>query len=217
MPAAAPKSLVLTPEQCDSAKYAMALLQEDHVLRQGIAQRAPGEADTTFLKRLFPASFPPADDLVTYAWRPSPFGKQLFFSYRGRGDNAYGTNLYVLDPFQPRTYAVHALTLPDMGDLTNLAAFFFADVNGDGQKELLTLLVCSLRETHKADDGELLSGHWDHYQTVVFQHAGLDAASRPRYRLDPTPRPFLDELPTAAAVRRELTRHPVRPTPQQKK
>jgi hypothetical protein len=195
-----------TPAPDDSA-YAAALRQEDRLLRQGTVRRAPNEADTTFLKRMFPASFLPSRGVVTYAWHPSAFGKQLFFSYRGREDNEGGTNLYVLDPFQANAYAVHVLPLPSMGDLTDLDALFFLDVNQDGRKELLTLLSCLLKGSEKNEAGEVVYGSSYHYQTLIFQYVDAATTGRPQYRLDPTLRPYLDELPTAADVRRLLARH----------
>jgi hypothetical protein len=187
------------------------LLREESVLRQGVARRAPGEADTTFLKRVFPASFPLADDLVAYAWHPTPFGKQLFFSYQGRSDPEDAPMLYVLDPFQANTYAVQELPLSIVGDGTVLTAPFFIDVDQDGQKELLTLQEGSNSETRKGADGEWRRAHYRRYQTLVYQFGGFDEAGRPQYRLDQTPRPYLDDLPTAADVRRALTRHSIRP------
>lgn len=182
-------------------------IAESITMKRGIAERQVGEADTTFLKRVLPFSYPKSEDLVAYAWRPSAFGSQLFFSVRGTGDNEYGTDLFVLDPFQAGTYSIQVLKLESMGDLTNLASLFFADVDQNGRKELLALLVCSLRETIKSDDGELLQGHWDHYQTAVFQYLNLGNTGRPQYRLDSIPRNHLDELPTASAVRQAIARH----------
>ncbi|WP_324678656.1 hypothetical protein [Hymenobacter sp. GOD-10R] len=180
---------------------------ETEVLHRGVAQRLPGESDTTFLKRVLPVSFPASSDLVTYAWRPSSFGKQLFFSVQGSGDNEYGRDLFVLDPYQANTYAVQVLTLESMGDATDLAALFFADVDHNGQKELLTLLECSLREPAFKKKGQQYYGRVAHYQTLVFQCIGLSSAGRPQYRLDATPRAYLDELPTAAAIRQALAQH----------
>jgi hypothetical protein len=100
-------SATFTSAPGDSALRAD-LYREAELLKQGIAHRQPNESDTTFLKRLFPASFF-AGSLIRYTWRPSAFGKQLFFSYRERdaqGSEGEGTHLFVLDPFQPTTYAV---------------------------------------------------------------------------------------------------------------
>lgn len=178
-------------------------------LRQGIAERRPGEPDTSFLKRILPVSYPSAHNslIVEHTWRPTPFGKQLFFSRTNGGDNEYDLFLYILDPFEADTYAVQTFDMGNMGDLTTVAALFFADVDQDGQKELLSLNECSLKETFKADDGELLHGHRNHYQTLVFRYVGLSSAGRPRYREDSTPRTYLDELPTTAAVRQAISKH----------
>ena len=176
---------------------------------QRTAHRLPGEADSTFVRRVLPLSYPAyARGLLAYAWRPSAFGKQLFFSRRGGADNEYGTDLYVLDPYQPGTYAVQVLPVGTMGDLTNLAALFFADANHDGRKDLLTLAECALREEHESEDGEMLLGRVNHYRTDIWQYAGLDKAGRPQYRPDPMPRPYLDDLETAAEVRQALARPP---------
>lgn len=198
-----------TPEQRDSARYAA----ENEVLRQGIARRKPGEADTTFLKRLFPASFS-TETLVMYAWRPSPFGKQLFFSRRESdlyNQEGEGTELFVLDPFQPNTYTVQKLLLASIGDITNLSALFFADVDRDGQKELLALVYAEVQEvgTLEYGDGtkEQAYARMSHRHTYVFRFAGLSSAGRPRYRADTVSRPYLNELPTAVAVRQALARH----------
>jgi len=174
---------------------------------QRTARRLPGEADSTFVRRVLPLSFAAADDqgLLAYAWRPSAFGKQLFFARRGGADNDGGTDLYVLDPYQPATYAVQVLPITTMGDYTTLAALFFADANHDGRPDLLALAECSLREQHE-ENGEVLDGHWPHYSTTIWQHLGPDKAGRPQYREDPAPRPYLEELATAAEVRQALAR-----------
>ena len=189
---------------------------EDQRVRAGIARRAPGEADTTFLKRLFPVSFS-AEQLAAYAWRPGAFGKQLFFprrevnEYRQEGEDAA---LFVLDPFQPNTYAVQKLLLASIGDMTNLSAFFFADVDRDGQKELLALVYAEVQGVGLLEHGdgtrESAYGRMTHRHTYVFRYAGLSQAGRPRYRADATPRPYLDGLATAAAVRRALALHQAR-------
>ncbi|PJJ60563.1 hypothetical protein [Hymenobacter chitinivorans] len=184
--------------------------REDQTTKQGTAQRLPGEADTTFLRRVLPVSFPNSADLVAYQCRPSTFGQQLFFSVPGGEGNEYGRDLFVLDPYQADTYAVQVLTLESLGDETGLAALFFADVDQNGQKELLTLLECSLREPAFKKQGTQYYGRVTQYQTVVFQYAGLSEAGRPHYRLDPVPRPYLDNLPTVAAVRQALAKHPSR-------
>ncbi|MGY3087355.1 hypothetical protein ACVWYF_000381 [Hymenobacter sp. UYAg731] len=186
---------------------------EDEMVRRGIVRRAPGEADSAFLKRIFPVSFA-AERLVAYAWRPSAFGKQLFFpllevnEYRREGEDAA---LFVLDPFQPNTYAVQKLLLESIGDITNLSAFFFADVDRDGQKELLAVVYAEVQEVAILELGhgktERAVGRMSHQHTYVFRCAGLSSAGRPRYRADIVSRPYLNELPTAAAVRRALAQH----------
>jgi hypothetical protein len=168
------------------------------------AQRQPGEADSTFVRRVLPLSY--NQKLVAYAWRPSQFGKQLFFWRRGGEDNEGGTDLFVLDPYQADTYAVQILAIDSMGDLTDLAALFFADVNQDGRKELLALSQCDLREQVRLSDGELHTGRIAHYQTLVWQYLSPDQTGRPHYQQDAY-RPDLDDLPTAAAVRQALMRH----------
>jgi hypothetical protein len=174
---------------------------------QRSAHRLPGETDSAFVQRVLPVSFAGYEpSLLAVAWRPSAFGKQLFFARRGGYDNEYGTDLYVLDPYQPATYAVQVLPIPSMGDLTNLHALFLADANHAGRRDLLLLAECSLRETH-IQGGDTLDGHWPHYATGIWQYAGPDKAGRPQYREDHTPRPYLDELGTAADVRRALARH----------
>ena len=173
---------------------------------QRTARRLPGEADSTFVRRVLPLSYPTyAHSLLAYAWRPGAYGPQLFFDRRGGEDNDGGTDLFVLDPYQPDTYAVLVLPIGTMGDLTTLAALFFADATHDGQPELLALAECSLREGFEVD-GEILMGRKNHYQTTIWQHAGVDQAGRPHYQADTTARPYLDDLPTAAEVRWVLTR-----------
>jgi hypothetical protein len=190
---------------------------EAQTLKQATAQRLPGEADSTFLRRVLPASYPQSNDLLAATWRPSAFGKQLFFTVRGtdESNNDGGTDLFMLDPFQANTYAVQVFTIPSQGDLTDLEAFFFTDVDQDGHKELLAISECSLRESFK-DHGEVLYGRAPHYQTVVFQYVGLSSTGRPQYRDYPKDTSYLDELPTAAAVRQALARHQQRSkTPRQ--
>jgi hypothetical protein len=204
---AAPMPANSTSAPGDSALHAD-LHREAELVKQGIARRKPNEADTTFLKRLFPASFL-AGSLIRYAWRPSTFGKQLFFSYRERdaqGSEEEGIQLFVLDPFQPTTYTVQVLLLKPIGDITNLASLFFTDVDQDGQKELLALVYAEVQHVDTHKDGEQLIGRLSQWQTQVFRYAGLSHAGRPRYRRDTTPRPYLDGLRTAAAVREALAR-----------
>ncbi|MBX0289601.1 energy transducer TonB [Hymenobacter sp. HSC-4F20] len=209
-----PLTLVMNP--WDPTMDATALRTEAQTCQSGIARRQPGEADTTFLQRVLPVSFYLGRKPIIYAWRSSAFGKQLVFSANGYGDNAINLFLFVLDPYQNDTYAVHSFNMESMGDLTTEEAIFFADVDQDGQKELLVLNECSLKETLQDDDGNELHGRVAHYETRVFQYQGLSNAGRPQYREDPTPRDYLNELPTAAAVRQALVRHQ-RPKPPQQK
>lgn len=116
----------------------------------------------------------------------------------------------MLDPFRANTYSVQALSLSDLGDKTELSALFFVDVDQDGQKELLTLQQGSNSETRQGPDGVWQRAHYQRYLTLIFKFVGRNEAGRPRYQLDETPRPYLDELPTAAEVRQELARHPLR-------
>lgn len=186
------------------------------------AVRRPGEADTTFVQRVLPLSYLPLEnnDLQALAWRPSPYGRQLVFTtrrlqpcYDGNGcRDWYGTDVFVLDPFRPHTYAVQVLHLANIGDLNGqMAAAFVADANADGHPDLLTLLTYSQSVAGP--------GHMNYYRIEVLRTAGLDGAGRPRYRLDETPYPYLeyrqDETPgpypeedfTPATVRRALSRH----------
>lgn len=195
---------------------------EAQTLKQGTAQRRVGEPSNSFLRRVLPISFPSAynDLVVAYTWRPTPFGKQLFFSKTNGGDEEYDLILFVLDPFQANTYAVQAFNMGNMGDLTTVSAVFFADVDYDGRKELLSLNECDLREMFKVvgeeikpiENGEKYNGETTtarvpHYETHVFKYAGTSNDGRPKYQEDLTPRPYLDELPTAAAIRQAITRH----------
>jgi hypothetical protein len=201
------------PAEFTSRKYYAA---EDQLVRGGLARRIPGEADTVFLRRIFPVSFS-SEQLVVYAWRPSAWGKQLFFprrevnEYRQEGEDAA---LFVLDPFGPNTYAVQKLLLASIGDMTNMSAFFFADVNRDGQKELLVLVYAEVQEIGRLQHGdgtaERAYARMSHQRTYVFRYAGLSRTGHPRYRADTTPRPYLNDLPTAAAVRRALAQHQAR-------
>jgi len=198
----------ITPQANNQTIDSTAYHVEASTLRRGIAQRRAHEPDSSFLRRVLPIAYPAAynDLVITYAWRPTPFGKQLFFSRTNGGDNEYDLFLYLLDPFQTDTYAVQAFDLGNMGDLTTVAAIFFADVDQDGPKELLALTECSLRETFKDINGEL-TGRVPHYETHVFQYAGVSKQGCPRYKEDNTPRAYLDGLPTATAIRRAITEH----------
>jgi hypothetical protein len=195
------------------ATYEASLKREVAPLKQGVVQRNPGEGEGAFLTRLFPASFEPAR-LIRHPWRPSDYGPQLFF-WREQRDESHqlgeGTELFVLDAFQPLTYAVQVLQLKPIGDITNLLAFFFADVDQDGQQELLALVYAEVQEkgllyAEPGAKGVLAYGHVTHWQTQVFRYAGLSSTGRPRYQRDRTPRPYLNELSSAAEVRQALAR-----------
>lgn len=206
--AAASRSAGFTSAPGDSALRA-ALHREAELLKRGSARRQPAEADTAFVKRLFPASFS-ADGLVRYAWRPSAFGKQLFFSCREKdafGQDGEGTQLCVLDPFRAGTYAVQVLRLEPIGDITSLASFFFADVDQDGQKELLALVYAEVQHVDVHADGERLVGRVSQWQTQVFRYTGPGRTGQPHYQRDGKPRPYLNHRRTAAAVRRALANH----------
>ena len=203
-------------QEMPPAAYEAALRSEVAILKQGLVQRKPGEADTAFLRRLFPASF--EENPIKYAWRSSVYGPQLFFSHSQRDDShslGEGTELFVLDPVQPDRYAVQVLLLEPIGDITNLAAFFFADVDRDGQKELLALVYAEVQEVVMLEVGpgkrERAVGRFSHWETQVFRYAGLSRAGRPRYQPDRTPRPYLNKLRSAAEVRRALAQPQQRP------
>ncbi|MFD2717621.1 hypothetical protein ACFST9_02770 [Hymenobacter monticola] len=201
-----------------AATFSQQYAAENALVRKGSVLRMPGETDVAFLKRLFPGSFS-VESLVAYAWRPGAHGRQLLFSrrevdqYQQEGE---GTELFVLDPFQPNTYAVQKLLLAPIGDITNLSALFFADVDEDGQKELLALVYAEVQEAGTLEHGdgttEQAYARMSRRHTYVFRYAGLSRAGRPWYRADATPRPYLQGLPTAAAVRQALVRHQARGT-----
>ncbi|HEX8659677.1 MAG TPA: hypothetical protein VF690_19195 [Hymenobacter sp.] len=208
---------VVRAQELDPAAEEAALLREVEILKQGVAQRKPDEADTAFLQRLFPASFEHGK-ATRYAWRPSAHGPQLFFSHAQRDElhtEGEGTELFVLDPFRPGRYAVQVLFLEPIGDITNLAAFFFADVNQDGQKELLALVYAEVPRVVLLNVGpgkkERAVGRFSHWQTQIFRYSGRNATGQPRYQPDRTSRPYLNGLRSAAAVRQALAQHPHRP------
>lgn len=66
-------------------------------LAGGVAQRQPSEVNSTFLRRVLPVSYPVSGQRLAYAWRPSAFGKQLFFVVAG--GNGVLSSLFVLDPY----------------------------------------------------------------------------------------------------------------------
>jgi hypothetical protein len=195
---------------------------------QQTAVRLPGEADTTFVRRVLPISADLLgeydDQLQALPWRPSPYGQQLVFTQRVSDPNNrnggygwYNTDLFVLDPYAPYTYAVQQFHLYNEGDLNSQSvAPFVADVNHDGHPDLVTLITYS----QSVSGGEgMPGGHINYYRVQVWRTAGLDAAGRPRYRKDETPYPYLeyrqndnsDNYPpeeyTPATVRRLLARH----------
>jgi len=192
---------------------------------QRTAVRLPGEADTTFVRRVLPVSYPSVEygDLNTLAWRPSAYGQQLVFTQSvsdpEHGNGSYGwynTDLFVLDPYAPHTYAVQQFNLYNAGDLNSQSVTpFVADVNHDGRPDLVTLITYS--QSVGGGPGQMV-GHFNYYRVQVWRTAGFDAAGRPRYREDETPYPYLeykqDETPgpypeefTPATVRRLLARH----------
>ena len=223
LPFAAPATLV-PPSQVQPTP---AQRTETQTLARGLVQRLPGEGDSTFLRRVLPVSYPNSYQRLSYAWRPSAFGKQLFFVVAGTGSDWYLSFLFVLDPFRANTYAVQQLAPVVDGSCdqpTNVSAILFADVDHDGQKELLALGSCSSLEPsdYKDDEGKTMYGHVGHQGAVVFRYAGLDHAGRPNYEDAPTP-PYLNELETASEVRAALAAHqrhrqltPYRPAPKPK-
>ncbi|MFD2788067.1 hypothetical protein [Hymenobacter rubripertinctus] len=177
---------------------------EARTLRQGVACRQPAETVEAFVRRVLPVSCP-ADDpsgIVQYAWRPSTFGKQLFLSAYDPQE-AYRLYVYILDPYQPNTYAVKRweVQLP-ISDQPSLQAIFFADADQDGRKELLVLVNSSSREPVTEDDISRY-GHFSHYHTRLYGYLPVVDGQRPRYREFPN-RPYLDDLETAAEVREVL-------------
>jgi hypothetical protein len=189
--------------------------RELETLRLGTVKRLSNETAGAFLQRVLPASYPAAygnkNQVVEYSWRPSPFGQQLFFSVLCNGgdkwdiENDGGSDFFILDPFQPDTYSVQLVRLETMGDLTTVASVFFADVELDGRKELMILTKTSLRESTVDEQGERMFFHADHYATSIFRYK--ITSGRPQYQEDLTPRPYLNDLATAAAVRKALSYH----------
>jgi hypothetical protein len=190
-----PPGLVEVPTAPGPPNQELAELIETRTLLRGEARRQRGEVDSSFVRRVLPRSFAESHDLLAATWRASAFGKQLFFSLVSTENTDYGSELFILDPYLADTYAVYSFTIPSLGDATSLSALFFADVNQDGQKELLALSESSLAE---------IGGRETHYQTQVFQYVGLTSVGRPQYREDTTPPAYLDGLATVAAVRQAL-------------
>jgi hypothetical protein len=181
---------------------------EARTLRAGTLRPRPGETLGQLLHRTLPATC--ADtitQLVRYAWVPNAAGPQLFFDAQGYGPQAeYGAVVFVLDPLGAGAYHVQALDLGSMGDITTVRALFFADANHDGQKDLLALTACSLREGPTKEYP--LGWRETHYQTTAIYCRGRDARGRPRYEQQYLAK--LDELSTAADVRKALAAPPRR-------
>lgn len=179
---------------------------EARTLRAGTTRPRPGETLGQLLHRMLPASGPDtAAHLVRYAWFASPAGPQQFCNVHGLGDQGqYAAALSILNPLGAGAYDVQCLDLDSMGDVTDVAAIFFADASHDGQKDLLALTQCDLREYAKAD-GQTMSARSAHYLTTVIYYRGLDSAGRPRY--EQQCRADLAELATAA-VRQWLAAPP---------
>jgi hypothetical protein len=194
---------------------------EARTLSQGVARRQPAESVEAFLQRVFPASFANPDiqpQIIQYAWRPSAFGKQLFFS--AHDPHAYDQlYVFVLDPYQADTYAVERFEVEQGGtDAPSLAALFFADANHDGRKDLL-VLVDSPLVTPTVVEGVNWQAHTAHYHTGIYGYVPAAEGQRPHYKEYPR-RPDLDEVETAAQVRQFLAtpepKHKVRKPPQSK-
>lgn len=190
------------------------------------AVRRPSEADSTFVRRVLPVSSWSygGTDLQALAWRPSRYGRQLVFTHSVLAPVPFSTNwhttdIIILDPFRPRTYAVQQFHTVNWGDLSGQEVSpFLADVNDDGHPDLVALLTYSQSDSWVADDGNRYNGHFHYYRVQVWRTAGLDKTGRPRYREDETPYPYLeyrqDKTPgpypeefTPATVRRLLARH----------
>lgn len=157
---------------------------EARTVRQGVARRQPAESVEAFVQRVFPASFadPEAQpQIIPYAWRPSPFGRQLFFSAHDPHEY-YRLYVFVLDPYQADTYAVERFEVEDGdSDSAGLAALFFADANRDGRKELL-LLVNSSVVTPTVIDGVNWQAHTSRYHTGIYGYVPAAEGQRPHYR-----------------------------------
>jgi hypothetical protein len=187
---------------------------EAQTWRQRTARRCPGETDAQFVHRALPLSLNTNGMLTAYAWRPSRFGKQLLMTRPGQDDNELGTDLLVLDPYRPHTYALRVLPVHGLDDVIAVQNLFLADVDRDGRQELLVLKRCDLRGSLTTRHGRsTYMGSEPRYATDVFYLAGPDRAGQPQYRRDDTNREYLDDLPTVAAVRRALARH--RPVPRE--
>jgi hypothetical protein len=182
---------------------------EAQTLARGVVLRRSGEADSVFLRRVLPVSYPASEHRIAYAWRPSTFGKQLLFAVTG--GNGVASSIVVLDPYQPATYAVQQLAVVLSGDCdmaSILSALFFADTNHDGQKELLAIGACAALEPsdYKDENGQTMLGHVERQGTVVYRYVGLDKVGRPHYEEVSTPH-YLVGVETAAEARAEIAAH----------
>lgn len=97
---------------------------------------------------------------------------------------------------------------------STLRAIFFADINQNGQKELLALGLCASLEPsdYKDNDGQTMMGHVERQSTVVYRYAGPNGAGRPHYEAAPTPG-YLNDVGTAADARAEIADHQRRRRP----
>jgi hypothetical protein len=185
---------------------------EARTVRQGVARRQRAESVEAFVQRVFPATFANPDaqpQVIPYAWRPSAFGRQLFFSAHDPHEY-HRLYVFVLDPYQADTYAVERFEVEDgAADAAGLAALFFADANRDGRKELLVLVNSSI-VTPTVMDGVNWQAHASHYHTGIYGYVPAADGQRPRYREYPR-RPDLDEVETAAQVRQFLLPPRTRP------
>lgn len=164
-----------------------------------------GLPSNPFLQRVLPASFTDLNDaaqIIQYAWRPSTFGKQLFFSAHDPHEH-YRLYVFVLDPYQADTYAVKRFEVErEDSDLANVATLFFADANHDGRKELLVLVNSSV-VTPTVIDGMNWQAHTDHYHTRIYGYRPAAQGLLPHYQEHPH-LDELNELETAAEVRQIL-------------
>jgi hypothetical protein len=170
------------------------------------------------VQRVLPASFVIPDlqpKVIHYAWRPSAFGKQLFFSAHDPYEY-YRLYVFMLDPYQADRYAVERFDVAEGGsDSAGLAALFFADAAHDGRKELLVLVNSSF-VMPTVIDGVNWQAHTSHYHTGIYGYMLAGQGQRPHYKAYPRRRD-LDEVETAAQVRQFLAtpepKHKVRKAP----
>jgi hypothetical protein len=190
-------------------RQSVAAQLEDQTWQRRQARRHPGETDAQFVRRVLPLTLADGGgNVTTHAWRPSAFGKQLFLTRSGQDGNEGGTDLLVLDPYRPATYALRVLPVTPLDDAISLVDFFFADVDYDGKLELLALKRCDLRGSRTSRHGrETYLGSEPRFATQVFHLARPDRTSRPHYQHEGIERAYLDDLPTVAAVQRALAQH----------